>query len=127
MTFSILDVIYKGINLDKSMHELSLTQNLLNTALEKVDRKRIVSVDLLIGPFSDDREEAIRFYWRDLARGTAGEGAQLHFRHTQADIKCLACGAFVAEEEGSICTYCHGSDLQLPGKDEVQLERVVMG
>lgn len=108
------------------MHELSLTQNLLEAVLANVGRKKIVSVDLLIGPFSEDREESIRFYWRDLAKGTAGEAAQLHFRHMQADMKCLACGgALAAEDEESICLYCHGDHLQLPGTDEVRLEHVL--
>ena len=40
------------------MRELYLTQNLLDTVLKSADSKRIVKVNLLIGRFSDDREES---------------------------------------------------------------------
>lgn len=107
------------------MHEFSLTQNLLNTALKSANSKRIVNVNLLIGPFSDDREETIKFYWRDLAKGTPGEGAQLHFQHVLVDMKCIECGGtFSLEDDRSICMYCESNPSQLLGKDEVKLESI---
>jgi len=107
------------------MHEFSLTQNLLNIALKNADSKRIVSVNLLIGPFSDEREESIQFYWRDLAKGTLGEGARLHFKHVKAEMKCLACGGtFNLEGNESICMYCQSDRLQLLSGDEVRLESI---
>jgi hydrogenase nickel incorporation protein HypA/HybF len=107
------------------MHEFSLTQNLLDVALKNADSKRIVNVTLLIGPFSDEREESIRFYWRDLAKGTPGEGAQLHFRRVQAEMKCLACGGtFNLDEDASLCVYCQSDRLRLLSGDEVRLESI---
>ncbi len=107
------------------MHEFSLTQHLLETALKKADSKRIVSVNLLIGSFSEEREESIQFYWRDLAKGTPGEGAKLHFRHVKADMKCLGCGGTFNFEEGeSLCTYCQSDRSQPLNLDEVKLESI---
>lgn len=107
------------------MHEFSLTQNLLDVALKNADSKRIVNVNFLIGAFSDEREESIRFYWRDLAKGTAGEGARLHFRRVQAEMKCLACGGtFNLEDDASLCVYCQSDRLQLLSGDEVRLESI---
>jgi hydrogenase nickel incorporation protein HypA/HybF len=107
------------------MHELSLTQNILDMALKTAHPKRIVSVTLWIGSFSEDREESIRFYWRDLAKGTPGEGAQLHFQHVTANLKCLECGGtFSLEDDGSICMYCQNNHSGSLGKDEVKLESI---
>lgn len=107
------------------MHELSLTQNLLNVALTNANSKRIVQVNLLIGPFSDEREESIRFYWRDLAKGTLGEDAELNFEHVKAEVKCLECGGtFLLDDEGSLCIYCQSDHLQLLSGDEVRLESI---
>ena len=39
------------------MHEFRITQNLLDVALKKAETKRIVNVNLLIGSFSEEREE----------------------------------------------------------------------
>lgn len=107
------------------MHELSLTQNLLDQALKNADSKRIVNVNLWIGPFSEDREESIKFYWRDLAKGTPGEGAQLHFQHVTIDMKCIECGGtFSFEDGGSICMYCQSNDSKLLDEDEVKLQSI---
>jgi hydrogenase nickel incorporation protein HypA/HybF len=107
------------------MHEFSLTQNLLNTALKNADSKRIKHVNLLIGPFSDEREETIQLYWRDLAKGTLGEGAKLHFQHVDVEMKCLGCGGMLnLEGDGSVCKYCQSDHLQLLNGEEVRLESI---
>ena len=107
------------------MRELYLTQNLLDTALKSADSKRIVKVNLLIGSFSDDREESIQFYWRDLAKGTLGEGAKINFQHLQVEMKCLECGGtFLLEEDGSVCVYCQSDYLRLLHGEEVRLESI---
>lgn len=107
------------------MHEFSVTQHILQMALKNANSKRIVKVNLLIGSFSEDREESIQFYWRDLAKGTPGEGAQLHFQHVLVDMKCIECGGtFSLEDAGSICMYCQSIPSQLLGKDEVKLESI---
>lgn len=107
------------------MHEFSLTQNLLETALKNANSKRIVNVHLLIGPFSEEREESIRFYWRDLAKGTLGEGARLHFQHVKADMKCLGCGGTFNLEDGeALCTYCQSDRSQPLSGNEVKLESI---
>jgi hydrogenase nickel incorporation protein HypA/HybF len=107
------------------MHELALTQNLLDIALENAQSKRILNVNLLIGPFSDEREETIRFYWRDLAKGTLGEGARLHFDHMEPDMKCIQCGGTLSlEDDESICVYCQDNYVELSNVDEVRLESI---
>ncbi len=107
------------------MHEFSITQNLLDIALKNTNSKRIVHVSLLIGPFSEEREESIRFYWRDLAKGTLGEGAKIDFQYTKAEMKCLECGGtFNLESDESLCIYCHSDRLELLSGDEVRLESI---
>jgi hydrogenase nickel incorporation protein HypA/HybF len=107
------------------MHEFSLTQNLLDTVLKKANSRRIKHVNLLIGPFSEEREESIRFYWRDLSKGTLGEGARLHFRHVTTAMKCLGCGgALSLEDDESLCKYCQNDRLQLLNGEEIKLESI---
>jgi len=101
------------------MHEFTLTQNLLELALKNADSKKILRVNLWIGPFSDEREELIRFSWKDLAKGSLGEGAELHFEHLSVEIKCLDCtGTFHLDEEASLCRFCCGEKAQsFQGRD----------
>jgi hydrogenase nickel incorporation protein HypA/HybF len=107
------------------MHEFTLTQNLLDVVLKNADSKRVVQINLLIGPFSGDREESIRFYWRDLAKGSPGEGASLHFEHFALDVKCLNCsGAFYLDEEVSMCRHCFNERMGLLSGEDVRLESI---
>jgi hydrogenase nickel incorporation protein HypA/HybF len=108
------------------MHEFSRTQNLLDLALEKSDSKRIKRVTLLIGPFSAEREDTIRFYWKDLAKGSPGEGAELCFDHAPAEMKCFDCSGTFAldEEEGSLCKFCFDKRLKLLDEEDVRLESI---
>ena len=109
------------------MHEFSRTQNLLDLALKKSDSKRIIRVKLLIGPFSEEREDSIRFYWKDLAKGSPGEGAEIEFNHVPVDMKCLDCSGSTYlddEEEKSMCEYCFGEHLQLLSEDDIRLESI---
>jgi hydrogenase nickel incorporation protein HypA/HybF len=108
------------------MHEFSRTQNLLDLALNKSNSKRIKRVNLLIGPFSDEREDTIRFYWKDLAKGSPGEGAEIRFEHAPVEMKCFDCsGTFsLDEEEGSLCRFCFGKHLQLLDEEDVRLESI---
>lgn len=125
MTFSILDITCKGINLKLAMHEFSLTKKLFERALKKANEKRIVRVNLLIGPFSEEREESIQFYWQDLAKGSVSEGAEIHFDHVEIELKCLDCsGAFYPDQndEVSVCKYCFGKHLQ--SGEDIRLESI---
>ena len=123
--FLQLDTAAKGVTLKIDMHELSLTQNILDHALKNAGSKRIVSVNLSIGQFSDEHEESIRFYWDDLAKGTLAQDAQLCFQRVDAEMKCLECGAvFHPEEEISLCPACQSYRLKLLSGDDVRLESI---
>ena len=107
------------------MREFTITQNLLDAAIKKARSKRILKVHLQIGAFSEEREESIRFYWRDLAKGTPGDGATLHFEHVHADMKCFGCGgALVLNDGTSICSYCQNDSVQWSSGEDVKLERI---
>jgi Zn finger protein HypA/HybF involved in hydrogenase expression len=109
------------------MREFTLTQKLLDRALETAGSKRIKRVYLLIGSFSEERESSIQFYWKDLAKGSGGEGAELHFDHITSEMKCLDCSgmSFLDEnEEIGTCRYCYSQHLQLLIGEDVRLESV---
>jgi hydrogenase nickel incorporation protein HypA/HybF len=109
----------------KVMHELSLTQTLLELAIKNADGKRIVAVNLLLGEFSDERPEAIRFYWEDIAKGTNAEGAELKFRPVEAEMKCLDCeSVFHPNVEAAECPNCKSFRVKLLSGDDVRLESI---
>jgi len=107
------------------MHELSLTENLLDVTLENAGTRKIIHVNLLIGEFSHEREESIQFYWDDLAKGTSAENAQLLFKRVDAEMKCLACETvFHPEDEAAFCPNCQSHRFTLLSGDDVKLESI---
>lgn len=107
------------------MREFNITQNILDAALKNASSRRILNVYLRIGSFSEEREESIRFYWRDLAKGTPGDGATLHFEHVSTDMTCFGCGgALIFDDGSSICSHCQNDTLNWSSGEDVKLESI---
>lgn len=78
------------------MHELSVTQSILEIALTHAQRageSRILQISLAVGELSGIVGESVRFYFDFISKGTMAEGAELVFRHVPARFRCLDCGA----------------------------------
>jgi hydrogenase nickel incorporation protein HypA/HybF len=77
------------------MHELSITQAILNTALrhaEQAHANTIRALDLRAGALSGIVDESIRFYFGMISQGTPAEGAQLRIEVVPPRARCRACG-----------------------------------
>jgi hydrogenase nickel incorporation protein HypA/HybF len=64
------------------MHELGVTQRILQVALERAEQahaSRVTAVHLEIGEASDVAPESLSFYWPGVSRGTPADGARLLF------------------------------------------------
>ncbi len=92
------------------MHELSVTQSILDIALahaQGAGASRILKVNLVIGELSGLVGEYIQFYFDFISRGTPAEGAELTFRHVPARFRCLECGAeYEPAEDDWTCPEC---------------------
>jgi hydrogenase nickel incorporation protein HypA/HybF len=110
------------------MHEYSLTQTILQTALQHAQQAgttKITRINLIIGEYSDEREESIRFYWDELAKGTPAQDAKLQFERVLAELKCLDCGnVFHPADDESLCPACSSRRLHLLSGDDVRLESI---
>lgn len=77
------------------MHELSITQNIVDLALEYAQREKgekILSVTLEIGQLSGVIPDAVEFAFDVCTKGTMAQGAELKIRHIPAIGHCLNCG-----------------------------------
>jgi hydrogenase nickel incorporation protein HypA/HybF len=74
------------------MHEASITQAMLDMALEYAQGQRITDIYLQVGKISLVVPECVEFYFEFLSKGTLAEGAKLHFEIVPIEITCLDCG-----------------------------------
>ena len=92
------------------MHELSVTQSMLNLALEHAERagaRRITRINLVIGELSGIVDESVQFYFDFVGKDTLAEGAQLAFEWLPARLRCCACGHEFALPDGNwACPVC---------------------
>ena len=88
-----------------ALHELSLTQNIVDLAIEHAAReeaKKILSITLEIGALSGVVAEAVEFAFDICSTDTLAEGADLKIRHITGKGRCLDC-----HKEAAIKTLTH--------------------
>lgn len=108
------------------MHELSVTQSLLEIAVrhaESAGAQRITDLYLVQGEFSSFVDEAVQFYWDIIAENTIAEGARLHFRRIPAEMRCLQCGEHYHPGEAELaCPQCGGWQAEIVAGEEFYLD-----
>jgi hydrogenase nickel incorporation protein HypA/HybF len=74
------------------MHEMSITQGLLNMALEHAGGRRIISIHLRVGRMSPVVPSSVELFFEYLSKGTLAEGAALHWETQPVEMTCTDCG-----------------------------------
>lgn len=74
------------------MHEMAVTQAMLNMALEYAKGCRITDIYLRVGRMSAVVPESVELFFDYLSRDTLAEGATLHFEVQPVEMTCMDCG-----------------------------------
>ncbi len=110
------------------MHELAVTQNLLEIALrhgQAAGADRITALYLVIGDLSSIVDECVQFYWDIVSQDTIAEGAELRFRRIPAQLLCTSCGEQYSAADGALsCPSCHATQVRVVAGDEFHLEAI---
>lgn len=110
------------------MHELSVTQSLLEIALRHANQagaQRITDLHLVIGQFSSIIDDSVQFYWDFVAQDTLAQDARLHFRRVPAEMACRECGErFSPGDREFRCPACGSHQLEVTAGDEFYLEAI---
>jgi hydrogenase nickel incorporation protein HypA/HybF len=78
------------------MHELSVTQSILDIVQRHAERagaRRILAINLVIGDLTGFVDDSIQFYFDFLSKDTPAQGAQLVFERIEPRVQCHVCGA----------------------------------
>ncbi len=110
------------------MHELSVTQSLLDISLqhaEKANAKQITDLYIVMGELSSMVDDSVQFYWDIIAKGTIAEHAKLHFRRVPAELQCNTCFEKYHPVNGELaCPKCNGIDTKIIAGEEFFLESI---
>ncbi len=110
------------------MHELGVTENILQIALEhakKADARRVRRIHLVIGELSGIVDESIQFYFDFVSKATPAEGAQLVFKKPSARFRCRSCGKeFSPRKEEWTCPACQSPGPEIISGREFYMESI---
>jgi hydrogenase nickel incorporation protein HypA/HybF len=110
------------------MHELPVTQNILEIALrhaQESNAKRILSLNIVIGQLATIVDDSVQFYWDLIAEGTIAEGAKLIFCRTPTELLCQDCGRqYTPGLEDFYCPGCRSAHIKIISGQEFYLESI---
>jgi hydrogenase nickel incorporation protein HypA/HybF len=110
------------------MHELSVTQEILDIAVNKARESnavRITTINLVVGEISSVVDDCLQFYFEFMAKGTLAEGAKLNFQRVPLQVKCRLCGeSFTPSAEPWTCPACQKWDAEITGGNEFYIDNI---
>ncbi len=109
------------------MHELSVTQSVLDIALTHAERAgatRVLAIDLVIGELATIVSDSVQFYWDMIAQGTPAEGASLRFTRLPLELRCIDCGRVFTPTDSFGCPDCSGSHVRVHQGEEMRVESI---
>ncbi|MDO8735572.1 MAG: hydrogenase maturation nickel metallochaperone HypA [Thermoleophilia bacterium] len=110
------------------MHEYAITESILEIVQAEATRAgaaRVDEITLVVGELTTFVDQSIEFYFTELARGTAAEGARLRFQRIEAKAHCSACGAdFRPHNAFFTCPQCRSAVFELRQGQELFIESI---
>ena len=106
------------------MHELAITQAVVDAVTERVPDATITCVRLDIGALSGVVPDSVRFCFELVTEGTNLAGARLEITHCAGRYGCRACGAeFEPDDLIALCP-CGSADVAVISGQQLQIASV---
>jgi len=111
-----------------AMHELPVTESILEISLRharQAEARRITDLYLVIGQLASIVDDSVQFYWDIISKDTLAEGAKLHFRRLETEMRCLDCNLnYKPAAFDMACPSCGGSNIKVVAGEEFFLESI---
>jgi len=110
------------------MHELSITENILEITLRHAQNAGATSVTniyLVIGQLSSIVDDSVKFYWDMIAKDTIAQNADLHFKRIQTRLACIDCSQeYEPISDDLSCPNCQSSRVKILKGEEFYIEAI---
>lgn len=110
------------------MHELSITENILEISLRharEASASRVTDIYLVIGRLSSFADDSIQFYWDFMSENTICAGAALHFERVPARLLCLNCNQeYTLDAELVPCPFCQSAYIKVIAGEEFCVDSI---
>jgi hydrogenase nickel incorporation protein HypA/HybF len=107
------------------MHEMSITQGIIDLCLEHAGKRRVRSLEVEIGELSSVVPEAIEFCFEACSRETLLEGARLVIIRIPGAGHCEECGRKTPLMElYSSCRHCGSNRVTIVAGEELRVREI---
>ena len=107
------------------MHELSVSNAILDTALRHSAGRRVTVVEVSAGALRQVVPDSLRFYWDIVTRDTDCEGSRLDLTEVEARVRCDACGEqWTLDVPVFRCGSCGSSQVEVVTGNELCVESI---
>ena len=106
------------------MHELGVTQSIVDRVAQAAGDSHVSSIRLEIGKLSGVSVDSIRFCFEIVASGTVLEGAHLRIDMSAGRAACASCGSeFIVEDLILLCP-CGSADVKIIDGNQLLIKSV---
>lgn len=106
------------------MHELAITQSVVDAVAERFGDSRVLAVRLAIGKLSGVLPDAVRFCFDLVAEGTPVAGARLDIDEPSGRGACRRCGREFDIDQPILLCPCGSADVELISGGELRISSV---
>jgi hydrogenase nickel incorporation protein HypA/HybF len=108
------------------VHELAITQGVVEAVTERTGTARVVTVRVRVGRLAGVVPDAMRFCFELVTAGTPLEGAALEFDQPDGRGRCRTCGADVELPDLILLCPCGSADVEVVAGRELAVASVVL-
>jgi hydrogenase nickel incorporation protein HypA/HybF len=113
------------------VHELAITQNILDIVLDeakKAQADKVTRINLVIGELTGIVSDSVLFYFDFLKKGNAAEEATIDFRLVPVELRCRDCQTnFSPKDSAWVCPNCQSTNFDLITGRECYVESIEVG
>jgi hydrogenase nickel incorporation protein HypA/HybF len=95
------------------MHELAITQSVVDAVLERTGDRRVTTVRVKVGRLSGVVPDAMRFCFDLVTAGTTLEGARLEIEQPPGRALCRTCGGEIELTDLVLLCPCGSADVEV--------------
>ncbi|MDT7729718.1 MAG: hydrogenase nickel incorporation protein HypA/HybF [Actinomycetota bacterium] len=106
------------------MHELSITQSVIDAVVEKMDGATVKSVRLEIGKLSGVVPDSVRFCFDVICAGTMLEGARLDIDETPGRARCRDCDEEFPLNDMIMLCPCGSANVEVLAGQQLRIKSV---
>ena len=108
------------------MHELAITQSVVDMVVERTAGRRVASVQVRVGKLSGVVADAMRFCFDLATVDTPLEGAELEIEAVPGQASCRTCSSEFEVSDLILLCHCGSADVRIIAGDELLVTSVEM-